>query len=141
MMSLCVLVICSLLAILYSRKIWWFGSLSRNCQIKLRQYFILAYIIRMAIPYRIAKFKFANTFAMAIWGPTVKFNSHQYSGYIVLQHTFMCGEHAVTGSSQAPLPAFHSCSMNTGKLRIWLPGVRLCSDSVSGRLKGEKGGG
>ena len=112
-MSLCVLVICSLLAIPYSRKIWRFGSLSHNRQIKLRQYFVLAYIIRMAIPYQTTKFKFADIFAMVIWGPTVKFNSHQYSGYIVLQHTFICGEHAVTGSSQAPLPAFHSCSMNT----------------------------
>ena len=137
-MSLCVLVICSLLAIPYSRKIWRFGSLSRNHQIKLRQYFVLAYIICMAIPYQTTKFKFADIFAMAIWGPT---DSHQYSGYIVLQHTFICGEHAVTGSSQAPLPAFHSCSMNTGRLRIWLPGVRLCSDSVSGRFKGEKGEG
>ena len=34
--------------------------------------------IRMAIPYRTAKFKSANIFAMAIWGPTAKFNSHQY---------------------------------------------------------------
>ena len=32
----------------------------------------------MAIPYRTAKFKSANIFAMAIWGPTAKFNSHQY---------------------------------------------------------------
>ena len=32
----------------------------------------------MAIPYRTAKFKSANTFAMAIWEPTAKFNSHQY---------------------------------------------------------------
>ena len=32
----------------------------------------------MAIPYRTAKFKSANIFAMAIWGPTAKFNSRQY---------------------------------------------------------------
>ena len=34
--------------------------------------------VYMAIPYRTAKFKSANIFAMAIWGPTAKFNSHQY---------------------------------------------------------------
>ena len=32
----------------------------------------------MAIPYRTAKFESANTFAMAIWDPTAKFNSRQY---------------------------------------------------------------
>ena len=32
----------------------------------------------MAIPYPTAKFKHANIFAV-IWGPTTKFNSHQYS--------------------------------------------------------------
>ena len=32
----------------------------------------------MAIPYRTAKFKSTNIFAMAILGPTAKFNSHQY---------------------------------------------------------------
>ena len=32
----------------------------------------------MAIPYRTAKFKFANTFAKAICDPTAKFNSRQY---------------------------------------------------------------
>ena len=32
----------------------------------------------MAIPYRSAKFKSANTFAMAVWDPTTKFNSRQY---------------------------------------------------------------
>ena len=32
----------------------------------------------MAIPYRIAKFKSANIFTMAIYGPTAKFNSRQY---------------------------------------------------------------
>ena len=33
--------------------------------------------ICMAMPYRTAKFKSTNTFAMAIWGPTTKFNSRQ----------------------------------------------------------------
>ena len=32
----------------------------------------------MAILYRTAKFKSANTFEMAIWDPTAKFNSRQY---------------------------------------------------------------
>ena len=32
----------------------------------------------MVIPYQTAKFKSANIFAMAILGPTAKFNSHQY---------------------------------------------------------------
>ena len=56
------------------------GSLAvylNNRQIKIRQNFLLAYIC-MAIPYRTAKLKSANTFAMAIWDPTAKFNSHQY---------------------------------------------------------------
>ena len=67
----------------YSRKIWLgikFGGLAVylcNRQIKMRQYFILAYI-HVAIPYRTAKFKSANIFAIAIWGPTAKFNSRQY---------------------------------------------------------------
>ena len=57
-----------------------FGGLAiylNNCQIKIRQNFLLAYI-RVVIPYRTAKLKSANTFAMAIWDPTAKFNSHQY---------------------------------------------------------------
>ena len=67
----------------YSQKIWRgikFGGLAVclvTAKFKIRQYFILAYI-RMAIPYRIAKFKSANIFAIAIWGPTAKFNSRQY---------------------------------------------------------------
>ena len=32
----------------------------------------------MAIPYRTAKFKSANTLVMAIWDPTAKYNSRQY---------------------------------------------------------------
>ena len=48
-----------------------------NRQIKIHQNFLLAYI-RMAILYRTAKLKSANTFAMAIWDPTAKFNSRQY---------------------------------------------------------------
>ena len=67
----------------YSRKIWRgikFGVLaiySSNCQIKICQNFLFAYI-HMVIPYRTTKFKSANMFAMAIWDPTTKFNSRQY---------------------------------------------------------------
>ena len=61
----------------YSRKIWRFGSLYYNHQIKIRQNFLLAYI-RMAIPYQTAKFKSANILAIAILGSTAKFNSRQY---------------------------------------------------------------
>ena len=32
----------------------------------------------MAILYQTAKFKSANMFAVAIWDPTAKYNSHQY---------------------------------------------------------------
>ena len=59
----------------YSRKIWQvikLGDLAVylcNLQIKICQYFILAYI-HMAIPYRTTKF---NIFAMAIWRS--RFNS------------------------------------------------------------------
>ena len=55
----------------HSRKFWRgikFGDLAVclcNCQIKIRQYFLLGYI-RMVIPYRTAKFKSANIFAMVI---------------------------------------------------------------------------
>ena len=49
----------------YSRKIWRFGGLARDRQIKIRQYFILAYM-RVAIPYRTAKLKSANISTMAI---------------------------------------------------------------------------
>ena len=63
----------------YSRKIWRFGGLyyMYNRQIKIRQNFLLAYI-RMAIPYRTAKFKSANILPIAILGSTAKFNSRQY---------------------------------------------------------------
>ena len=67
----------------YSRKIWRgikFGGLavqSYNRQIKIRQNFLLAYI-RMAIPYRTAKFKSANILIIAILGSTANFNSRQY---------------------------------------------------------------
>ena len=69
--------------LLYSRKNWRgikFGGLAdclSNRQIIICQNFLLAYI-RMAIPYRTAKFKSANTFVMANWDPTAKFNSRQY---------------------------------------------------------------
>ena len=69
--------------VLYSWKIWRgikFGSLAvclSNRQIKIHQNFLLAYIC-MVIPYWTTKFKSVNTFAMAIWDLTAKFNSRQY---------------------------------------------------------------
>ena len=63
--------------ILYSRKIWRFGGLCYNRQIKIRQNFLLAYIC-MAILYQTAKFKSANILAIAIMGSTAKFNFRQY---------------------------------------------------------------
>ena len=65
----------------YSRKIWRFGGLYYNRQIKIYQNFLFTYniIICMAIPYQTGKFiKFANILAVAILGSTAKFNSHQY---------------------------------------------------------------
>ena len=50
--------------ILYSQKIWRVGGLYYNCQIKIRQNFLLAYI-HMVIPYRTTKFKSANILAIA----------------------------------------------------------------------------
>ena len=65
---------------IYSRKIWRGGLVVYlcNCQIKMHQYFLLAYIIHMLIPYRTTKFKYTNSFTMVILGPTAKFNSRQY---------------------------------------------------------------
>ena len=80
------------IAIPYSRKIWRgikFGGLAvyyYNRQIKIRQNFLLAYI-RMAIPYRTAKFKSANILSIAIWGSTAKFNARQY---FRLYGTYIC---------------------------------------------------
>ena len=54
----------------------WRSALA-TVKLKFRQYFLLAYV-HMAIPYRAAKFKSANIFAMAMLGPTAKFNSRQY---------------------------------------------------------------
>ena len=59
-------------------KIWQFGSLYYNRQIKIRQNFLLAYNMCMAIPYRTTKFKSANILKIAILGSTTKFNSRQY---------------------------------------------------------------
>ena len=76
----------------YSRKIWRgikFGGLvvrAYNRQIKVRQYFLHAYI-RMAIPYRTAKFKSANIFARADSMRSAKFNSRQI---FRLYGTFLC---------------------------------------------------
>ncbi|MCG8620484.1 MAG: hypothetical protein MJE68_00610 [Proteobacteria bacterium] len=61
----------------YSRKIWQFGGLYYNRQIKIRQNFLLVYIC-VAIPYQTARFKSANILAIAILGSTAKFSSRQY---------------------------------------------------------------
>ena len=61
----------------YSWKIWQFGGLYYNRQIKIRKNFLLAYI-HMAIPYRTTKFKSANILGIAILGSTAKLNSRQY---------------------------------------------------------------
>ena len=67
----------------YSRKVWWgikSGSLvvyPATTKLKSTNISYLHIIIRMAIPYQIAKFKSANIFPMAILGPTAKFNSRQ----------------------------------------------------------------
>ena len=57
-------------------------GLACDRQIKICQYFLLAYI-HMMTPYRTAKFKSADIFTIVIQGPTAKFNSRQYSGYMV----------------------------------------------------------
>ena len=84
-----------------SQKIWWeiklrsFAVCRHDCQIKIRQYFLLAYI-RMVIPYRTAKFKSVNIIlAKVIWDPTAKFNSCQYFGYTLGDS----GVHNITGTS------------------------------------------
>ena len=68
----------------YSRKIWRFGGLYYNRQIKICQNFLLAYnIIRMAILYRTAKFKSANVLAIAIWAQPPNLIPANISGYTV----------------------------------------------------------
>ena len=92
----------------YSRKIWWgikFSGLAVylcKCQIKMRQYFILAYI-HVVIPYRTAKFKSANIFAIAIWGPTTKFNSCQYFRlYGIWANLYMCSIMQIYCQTECP---------------------------------------
>ena len=68
---------CACECIPYSWKIWWFGGLYYNHQIKICQNFLLAYI-RMATPYQTTKFKSTNILAITILGSTAKFNSRQY---------------------------------------------------------------
>ena len=73
----------SLTHILYSQKlggelnlvVWW--STCTFAPIKLK-----STNISYLIPYPTAKFKSSNIFAMVICGPTAKFNSCQYSGYM-----------------------------------------------------------
>ena len=70
--------------VLYSRKIWRgikFGGLAvymTTAKLKSAKISYLHIYIHMAIPYRTAKFKSANTLAIAILDSTAKFNSRQY---------------------------------------------------------------
>ena len=57
----------------------------------------------MAIPYQTAKFKSANIYAMEIWYPTAKFNSHQY--FQLYSMTF------TTYFAPATLAASAACSL------------------------------
>ena len=111
----------------YSRKIWRgikFGGLvvcSSNCQIKIRQNFLLAYIC-MAIPYRTANFKSANKFAMAIWEPTAKFNSHQYfwlygMWYLHPQKSFICNNKDMIHTVSKP--SLTLCPWSELGVEIW----------------------
>ena len=67
----------------YNWKIWRgikFGSLAvylTAAKLKSTNISYLHNYVCMVIPYRTTKFKSANIFAMAIWGPTAKFNSRQ----------------------------------------------------------------
>ena len=88
-----------------------------NCQIKICQYFFLAYI-SMVIPCWTVKFKSANIFAM---GPTAKFNSCQYSNVVeVTTLKNPCPLYCVAHPQcWYPLPVeYHT--------RRW-PGVRWCT--------------
>ena len=58
------------------------SGLACDRQIKIRQYFILAYKIRMAIPYRTTKFKSTNIFTMATQPPNLI--PANISGYTVV---------------------------------------------------------
>ena len=72
------------LQIPYSRKIWWgikFGGwvvYITTAKLRSTKISYSHTIIRMAIPYRTAKFKSANIFLIVIWGSTAKFNARQY---------------------------------------------------------------
>ena len=67
----------------YSRKIWWgikFGGLGvclATAKLKSTIFHTCIYTYGNPLP-NSAKFKSANIFAMVIWGPTTKFNYHQY---------------------------------------------------------------
>ena len=66
----------------------------------------------MAILYRTAKFKSYNTFEMAIWNPTAKFNSCQYFQLCSILH---CGKVlARSRCSTLPCP-FSACAYDIGK--------------------------
>ena len=110
----------------YSWKIWRgikFGGLAvylNNRQIKIRQNFLLAYK-RTAIPYQTAKLKSANTFAMAIWDPTAKFNSRQYFRlYSNRKIACTCMCHAWTNKNHHCTCIIHSYSQDKVVLPLTL---------------------
>ena len=94
-----------------------------NHQIKIRQDFLLAYNICMAIPYWTAKFKSTNTFAIAIWDPTTKFNSCKYfwlhsirfPSFITQLGCLVC---LLTGSHPPHCQRYNVCSSERW-VRIW----------------------
>jgi hypothetical protein len=70
-------------------------------KLEISQNFLLAYI-RMAIPYRTAKFKSANILAMAILGSTAKFNPHQY--FRLYGIVYVIGGYSQGGGGGSQLP-------------------------------------
>ena len=70
---------------LYNQKIWRFGGLACNLQIKIHQYLLLAYI-RMAIPYRTAKLKNQPIFLQ--WSQLPNLIPANICGYTVLRSVY-----------------------------------------------------
>ena len=68
----------------------------------------------MAILYRAAKFKSANTFEMAIWDPTTKFNSRQYFRLYGSNNASDIHQATVEGSNILPV----ACMQGYPMLRV-----------------------
>ena len=83
--------------------------------IKIRQNFLLAYI-RMAIPYRTAKFKSAK-----IWGSTAKFNARQYFRYLRTKTPIVAFRRDPVVRPFPPPPSFRRlCPRIRYRLGVWL---------------------